>query len=431
MMKKLLLSICLLTLMRVLSAQTPLYFPPAGNTTWDTVSPSTFNWCQERLDTLSNYLTNTHTKAFIILKNGKIAYERYFDTFTKDSLWMWASAGKSLTSFLIGIAQEENLLDINDKTSQYLGTGWTSCTPAQEDLITIRHQLSMSTGLDDGVPDVDCTIDTCLIYKADAGTRWAYHNAPYHLLHDIIDSISGTSLQQFTNQKLKNRIGMTTGFWVNHVFYSRPRDMARFGLLNLAGGIWNGTSVMTDTSYFHTMTRSSQNLNPSYGYLWWLNGKGRVMVPTSQLVFQQDLIPNAPADMYCALGKNDQKIYVVPSQNMVVVRMGNAATNAALALSAYDNVLWAKLSNLECSVGTSAPSTQSLAVFPNPASTVLNISLPNRDAVFTLTIYNDLGQVVLSSENQNSLNIANLPTGIYHLRLTQNAQTYTCHWVKI
>jgi hypothetical protein len=67
------------------------------------------------------------------------------------------------------------------------------------------------------------------------------------------------------------------------------------------------------------------------------------MLPTLQNVFSGALVPDAPAEMYCALGKNDQKIYVVPSQGLVVIRMGNAAGNVQLASSSFDNELWGKL----------------------------------------------------------------------------------------
>ncbi|HLO79486.1 MAG TPA: hypothetical protein VK166_00925, partial [Chitinophagaceae bacterium] len=67
---------------------------------------------------------------------------------------------------------------------------------------------------------------------------------------------------------------------------------------------------------------------------------------TVQLVLNGPLTPNAPADMYAALGKNDQKVYVVPSQNLVVIRMGESAGNSMLALSSFDNELWGKLKTL-------------------------------------------------------------------------------------
>jgi hypothetical protein len=91
------------------------------------------------------------------------------------------------------------------------------------------------------------------------------------------------------------------------------------------------------------MVSTSQNLNLSYGYLTWLNGKSSSMVPGFQTVFPVQLIPNAPGDLYAALGKNDQKVYVVPSQNLVIIRMGNAAGTPQFAVSGFDNELWGKL----------------------------------------------------------------------------------------
>ncbi|MET0393793.1 MAG: serine hydrolase [Chitinophagaceae bacterium] len=326
-----------------------LYFPPLSGTEWQTSAAASLGWNQAGFNDLYAYLQEKHTKAFMILKNGKIVAERYFGSFTADSLWYWASAGKSLTAFLTGLAQEEGILRISDRTSQYLGNGWTSEPPAKENLITIRHQLTMTTGLDDGVPDVDCISPSCLVYKADAGARWAYHNAAYTLLYRVIENASGQSYNNYFNTKIRNRIGMN-GFWLNtgdlNVYYSNARSMARFGLLMLNRGKWDQTAIMTDSDYFSSMINTSQNINPSYGYLWWLNGKGSHMLPQTQFVFNGNLTPNAPADMFAALGKNDQKIYVVPSQQLVVVRMGEPAGNVQLALSSFDNELWGKLKGI-------------------------------------------------------------------------------------
>ena len=163
-----------------------LYFPPLNSAAgWDTISPASFGWCADEIEALYDYLEQQDTKGFIVLKDGKIVLEKYFGNFTQDSLWYWASAGKTLTAFLVGKAQEESLLSLTDPTSAYLGAGWTTCTPEQEEKITIWNQLTMTSGLDDGVPENHCTLDTCLNYLADAGTRWAYHNAPYTLLDDV------------------------------------------------------------------------------------------------------------------------------------------------------------------------------------------------------------------------------------------------------
>ncbi|MBK8606468.1 MAG: serine hydrolase [Chitinophagaceae bacterium] len=323
-----------------------LYFPPTSGTEWQTTTSSSLGWNEALIPDLYSYLQSKGTKGFIVLKNGKIVIEKYFGTFTADSNWYWASAGKTATAFLVGIAQQEGIININNKTSQYLGTGWTSLPLAKENLITVRHQLTMTSGLDDGVPDVDCTLPSCMIYKADAGTRWAYHNAPYTILDKVVETASGQSYNAYIQSKIKEKIGMN-GLWIpsvyNNVYYSTPRSMARFGLLMLNKGKWNTTSVLNDSNYFNAQVNSSQTLNNSYGYLTWLNGKSSHMLPGTQFIFNGKLILNAPEDMYSALGKNDQKMYVVPSQKLVVIRMGNDAGNVQLAVSSFDSELWGKL----------------------------------------------------------------------------------------
>lgn len=323
-----------------------MYFPPTGTKTWETVSPTALGWNSTELNNLYTFLQQKNTRAFIILKNGRIAAERYFGSFTVDSNWYWASAGKTMTAMLVGIAQTEGKLNINHRTAQYLGAGWTSLPQDKENLITIRHQLTMTTGLDDGAGDLDCTTPACLQYKRDAGTRWAYHNAPYTLLDKVVESATGTTYNNYFQQKIRNRIGMN-GLWVktgfNNVYFSTPRSMARFGLLLLNKGRWNNEAILSDEAYFTSQINSAQNINPSYGYLTWLNGKSSYMLPQAQLSLNGPLIPNAPADTYAALGKNDQKIYVVPSQNLVVIRMGDSAGNIHLAASSFDNELWGRL----------------------------------------------------------------------------------------
>ena len=207
--------------------------------------------------------------------------EKYFGTFESDSLWPWFSAGKSLRAALIGIAQHEGHLSIDDITSDYLGTGWTGLDSVLESKITIRNQLAMTSGLDRTA--FDCVTPDCLTYSADAGTQWAYHNGPYNLLKEVLENSTRTNINAYTRNKIMNRIGAESGFWIpfrNNTFYfSRARDMARFGLLMLAKGVWNGEEVLTDSMYVRDMIRPSQNLNPAYGYLWWINGSAFHVLP--------------------------------------------------------------------------------------------------------------------------------------------------------
>ena len=322
------------------------YFPPLSSAVWKTKSLASLGWKQQAVPPLLDYLASKNTKSFIILVDGRIVMENYFNGHSATANWYWASAAKTLTATLTGIAQQENLININDPVSKYLGAGWTSATLAQENLISCKNLLNMTSGLED-IANGDSVTPVSLTYKADAGTRWAYHNV-FVKLQDVIAQASGQSWNTYFNTKLRDKIGMD-GFWFksenNIVYSSTTRSMARFGLLILNKGKWENTTILNEF-YANESTNTSQNINLSYGYLWWLNGKSSFRLPQSQVTFQGRIIPTAPADMFMALGKNDQKIYVVPSKKMVIIRMGDAADSANLALSDFDAVLWQKISAL-------------------------------------------------------------------------------------
>lgn len=419
------LSILFLFFSSGLKAQ--LYFPPNTGGQWDTLSPASLGWCPDRIDSLYQHLESSNSKAFILLKDGKIVLEKYFNGHSASSNWYWASAGKSLTSLLVGIAQRENLLDISDSVSKYLGQGWTSCTPAQEGNIKIRNQLCMTSGLDDGVPNDDCTADSCLQYLAEAGSRWAYHNAPYTLLDSVLKSATGRSINQYLNQKLKLFTGMD-GLYVkqefNNVFFSTARSMARYGLLILNRGKWNNTEVLGDSNYFNAMVNSSQTLNPSYGYLWWLNGKASFMAPTSQLVFPGSYNPDAPADMISGIGKNGQFVQVIPSLNMVWIRMGEAPDNNPVPFS-VSNDIWKKINLLPCNpleAGSSSIRKNRWKISPNPAEERLFISNDNQCFKnISFSIISAQGKEVTEGKlhsGEKELDIRKLPPGWYVIRLS-------------
>ncbi|MEM6963847.1 MAG: serine hydrolase [Bacteroidota bacterium] len=424
-MKKLIYLLTILIFPSLLAAQN-YYFPPNDDDTWETITPTDAGICSDELDGLYTYLEEKNTKAFIVLKDGKIAIEQYFDGFGKDSIWYWASAGKTVTGLLVGIAQEEGLLDIDDKTSDYLGAGWTSLTTEKENLITIRHQLAMTTGLDDDVADADCLEPACLNYLTDPEDRWSYYNAPYRLLQDVIENASGQNLNVYTYLKLMNKIG-AGGAWFNRIFFSTPRDMARFGSLIINQGTWDGTPVLSDQNFINEMINTANSHNLSYGYLWWLNGKGTYMLPQTQFVFNNDLVPNAPDDLYAALGKNDQKLYIVPSQNLVVVRMGDDAGNIQLALSSFDNELWGILSDVLCESTTSTETLPSnrLKIYPNPVGDVLLFDGTHDLENTNVRIFNTLGQEVINAPITNGqLDVSDLAKGNYiiqFLRVGENS----------
>lgn len=325
-----------------------MYFPPNdGSNTWETKSISSLGWNQSAVQPLLDYLQLKNSKSFIILVNGRIVLENYFNGHSATTPWYWASAGKTLTTTVTGIAEQEGLININNKVSDYLGTGWTSAPLAKENLITCKNLLSMNSGLNETLGDNVSPAN--LQYVADAGTRWAYHNV-YVKLQDVIAQQSGQTWTNYFNTKLRDKLGITGGAWINSgdglsVYWSTSRNMARFGLMALNKGKWNGNQVVNE-AFFNNATTTSQSINQSYGYLWWLNGKSSYRLPQTQFQFNGSIIPSAPSDMYCALGKDDQKIYVIPSKKMVIIRMGDAADTVNMALSDFDDVLWQKISAL-------------------------------------------------------------------------------------
>jgi len=403
-----------------------LYFPPLVGNQWETVSNESLGWCADSVQNVVDYVGANNSKAFIVLVNGKIAVEAYYGTFTQDSLWYWASAGKSLTSFMVGMAQQEGLLNINDVSSQYLGNGWTNCSSQEEQNIRILNQLTMTSGLDDGSGDADCTIDTCLNYLADAGTRWAYHNAPYTLLDEVISNAAGVSMNSFLNTRIKSRTGMTglylpLGF--NNVMFSTARSMARYGLLISNKGVWNNDSLMTDQQYFNNMVNTSQNLNKSYGYLWWLNGKESYMLPGLQIVFPGFLLPDAPADLFAGLGKNGQYVFVIPSLNMVVIRMGDLPNDGALVPTIFANEIWKRMANINCDVTSiNDLNNKELIVYPNPAKDFITIKINSKDYNGKYELINLTGKIILKNINSNKIDLSDIPPGIYYLKTELGAR---------
>ncbi len=325
------------------------YFPPINSTTWETSSITDLGWDTAAEQPLLDFLEEKNTKAFLLLKDGRIVIEAYFNGSDAESNNPWYSAGKTLTAFTVGLAQQEGFLSLEDSSSDYLGIGWSSLDPVEETKIRVRHHMTMTTGLDYTVTNQNCTDPECLNFLNEAGSFWYYHNAAYTLNQAIVAGAIGGDYDSYFNTKLKNAIGMD-GAWVQlgyaRGYFSTARSMARFGILNLNKGKWEENQILTDATFFNEMTTTSQDLNTAYGYLWWLNGKESFKSPGTELTFPGSLIPNAPNDLIAGLGKNDQKLHIVPSKGLVLVRMGDAAGESLLGPSSFDNELWEKINAL-------------------------------------------------------------------------------------
>jgi CubicO group peptidase (beta-lactamase class C family) len=319
------------------------YFPPTTGTTWISVSPAAAGWDSVALAGALDWAGARGTTAVIVLWRGRIVAERYWRGWTTETDSIIASAGKSVTSVLAGTLIAEGRLRLDDPVRQYLGPGW-SRSPATEAGITLRHLLSMSSGLDDSLKAV-----------VTPGTRFYYNNPAYYQLFGILAAAARTSLQNLSQQRLFTPIGMGSATWrpnldtgqLGYILSCTARDMARFGLLVLNRGRWDGQLIVADTAWLAASLRSQAPDNPAYGWLWWLNGTAtyRIPGPYSLPTLAGPAIPSAPPDLIAALGKGDKKIYLVPSLDLVVVRHGDEADPLGnpFALSGFDEQFWQRL----------------------------------------------------------------------------------------
>lgn len=416
---RLLTAILLLSISAELKGQG--YFPATDGSEWETVD---MEWCDESVDTLLSYLEARNTKSFIILVDGRIAMEEYFNEHNPDALWYWASAGKTLTATLVGAALEDEALELTDPVNQYLGEGWTSCSIEEESQRTIWHQLTMSSSFSNNPFLWDCIEPDCFqCTGAEPGTEWHYHNGVYRLLIEVVEAAIGVNRNLYTNEKIEEIIGMN-GFWTDNLYWSTARDMARFGLLALNDFNWDGNPVLTNSEYIDALTSPSQEMNLAYGYLWWLNGQESFMVPLDSNVYDGWLVPSAPEDMYAALGANDQKIYVVPSQNMVVIRQGNEAYEAAPALSGFDGELWELISNLDCeplNAHSMNEAPEKLIYYPNPSTGMISTDI---SGVTSLAIYSASGKLLKTFKNPDKSISLDLTPGFYLLQIQKEAEEH-------
>ncbi len=317
------------------AAADDLYFP---TDTWETVEPKRVGWDEQKLSQAVDFAMSRKSSGVLILHRGRILAEKYQELPDAPANYRRmlkgknkagraiedvASVQKSVVSFLVGTAQEKQLLKISDPVSTHLKPGWSKATPEQESAITVEHLISMSSGL-----------SSRLKYVAPPGRRWRYNTTAYSRSLTVVAAASGMSENELTSQWLTDRIGMKDSRWVRRLlasvstvdanrfgFATTNRDLARFGLLIMADGKWQDETILKDQAYLAASLKSSQTMNPSYGYLWWLNGQKFAQRGSRRV--DGSLIPTAPADLKAAFGALGRKCYVVPSLGLVVTRLGD------------------------------------------------------------------------------------------------------------
>ncbi len=298
-------------------------------------------WDPAKLDELAAYAESKSTKALLLVAGDQPVLERYFGgadaSFTRDV----ASVQKSVTSMLAAIAIGKGLFKLDDTVTSSLGVGWSNAAEAPEAQITMRHLLTMTSGL-----------DANLGYVASAGSTWLYNDDAFYRVRLVIEKKTGREVDAVAHEWLFDRIGMTTSTFDRRLgkdskglpvvgLRTSARDLALFGRLLRARGTWNSETIVP-AAFVDVATSTSQELNQSYGFLFWLNGKSGGLLPPST-PFTGPLVPSAPADAFAALGASDQKLYVVRSLDVVFVRLGDSAGETRNALSSFDEELWKRI----------------------------------------------------------------------------------------
>ncbi len=322
------------------------------------------DWNQTALETLLEYSGEQTSTGVVIVQGGELIVERYWpvplsrrfarmvDGTTDDgrSLEDVASAQKNIVSFLVGKAVGQQLVGIEETVTSILGEGWSATDKVNEARITIRHLLTMTSGL---TPQ--------LRSEAEPGTKWRYNTRAYSQLLPVLEAVSETDITSLTEQWLLRPVGMSESSWqprewlqnqdANSLgFVTSARDLARFGQLMLSEGTWGDQQVLRHEGYLDDSVRPSLQLNPGYGYLWWVNG-----VPVTRAGGQASpsLVPAAPSDLYAGLGALGRKLYVVPSLDLVVTRLGDQPKDRD-----FDQQFWLRLMAVlpqEATCGACAP----------------------------------------------------------------------------
>lgn len=308
-------------------------------------SPESLGFDAKVLDRLAEEAESAGSTCFLVARNGVVAGEWYWNDGAADRPQEVFSVTKSVTSTLVGLAQADGDLSIEDPAAEYIPE-WRG-TPSEA--VTVRNLLSndsgrfWSTDSDYGAliqaPD-RTAYAVGLEQAADPGTVWAYNNAAIQTLDEVIRNATGRPTYEFAQERLFEPLGMTSTRMTldaskssTQAFFglqSTCPDLERFGQLFAQQGEWDGDQLVPRSWVKDAVGRSSQELNAAYGLLWWVNREGPLRDPVDAenpglppgVDSVGQLVPGAPADMYAALGFGGQVVLVDPGSGTVVVRLG-------------------------------------------------------------------------------------------------------------
>ncbi|MEP6734915.1 MAG: serine hydrolase [Chryseolinea sp.] len=275
-----------------------------------------------------------NTLAVVVLHNGQIIGERYADGFYRNSRFAGWSMAKSITSALIGILVKERKLSVEENAPV---AAWRS---DERNDITINNLLQANSGLawSESYFVPTSTFHNMFILSDDKGgyasdqklkyapgKNWLYSSGSTNILSKIIhETVGDSTYYRFPYEQLFYKIGMNhtllevdaSGTFVGSSYcFASARDWARFGLLYLHDGVWNGERILPEGWVKYTTMPSPAAKIGQYGAQWWLN----VGEPDDS---SNRKYPTLPTDAYWADGFEQQWVMVIPSSKLVIVRLG-------------------------------------------------------------------------------------------------------------
>ena len=266
----------------------------------------------------------------MVVQEGKtIVAEWYWGDRTPQTLSEGFSTMKSVTATLVGIAQTQKKLNIDQKASDFIKE-WKGTA---SESITIRQLLSMTSGrreVFNGNPFADNELIAINIgQEITPGTDWRYSNTTLQVLETVLERAVGGSVKSFAKKNLLTPLGMKSKFsedgganmYMFAFWDTSCRDLAKLVQLYMQNGKWNGKQILS-AEFVNDARTSSSALNQNYGLLWWLNRAGTTKSTSANA--QTRIGPrykSAPLDMFEAIGACGQSAMGFPAQNLIITFM--------------------------------------------------------------------------------------------------------------
>lgn len=269
-----------------------------------------------------DYVGKTDACSFVVVRHGKIVLEKYFNGFDKETYTNVYSVTKSVMSALTGIAIDQGYIKgVDEKAADFFPEYYNVQSEPLKKQITIKHLLTMTPGFVEDLNTwrtsknlIESAVNLPLKFKP--GEEFQYANSATHLLSGILTKATKMSAMEFAGKNLFGPLNMAVQQWSADPqgynigpseLYLTPRSMAKFGLLYLNNGVWEGKQVVPLQWVKESIRKwvdfdrdKTDKSNPGYGYLWWMRNEGSHFV-------------------YFASGYGGQYICIIPDLDIVVV----------------------------------------------------------------------------------------------------------------